>query len=523
MRFNQSVLGTLVLASVPAALLIASTPASAQSSYTPAAASIYHLYVSPSGSDSNSGSQSSPLRSITKAASVAKPSTTIHVAAGTYSNVTTTVSGNATGRIRIISDTKWAAKIVGTGTEYHWSNRGNYVDIVGFDISGTGRLGIVNYGSFNKIEANHVHDLKISGGCNGDGGAGIVNANYSATDNDVIGNRVHDIGTPGACNGVQGIYHSHLRGHIYNNIVYRVSAWGIHLWHAANNVTIANNTVFANGSGGMGGGIEFGVGDSPGGVVLNNTTVANNIVYRNASGIVQYCYSGQSCIGPNNTVANNLVYGNSGAAISLRAGSASATVTAEPQFVNYQANGSGDYHLASSSPAINKGTSANAPAFDIDQAARPGGGAFDIGAYEFGATSTAPSASWVDCAQEGGICNFSGTRDVRYGAGASFAVKSATSSIACTNAVFGDPIQGTVKSCQYSAATTSAPAPVASWTACASEAGTCSVPGTREVRYGTASNYTSRVLSGAVSCSNATFGDPAPGIVKSCAYSSVAQ
>ena len=136
-----------------------------------ASPSIYHLYVSPTGSDSNSGSISAPFRTIGKAASVAKPSTTVHVAPGSYGNVSNSKSGTATGRLRFVSTTKWGAKIVGTGTEAHFTNSGSYVDIVGFDIAGTGRLGILNYGSFTSIEGNHVHNLKISGGCNGSGGA----------------------------------------------------------------------------------------------------------------------------------------------------------------------------------------------------------------------------------------------------------------------------------------------------------------------------------------------------------------
>ncbi|MDB4935206.1 MAG: hypothetical protein JWP87_2178 [Labilithrix sp.] len=349
----------------------------------PAPTTTYNLYVSTTGSDSSSGTQSSPFRTIQHAAGVAKPDTTVHVAPGTYTgNVATSAQGSATGRIRYVSETKWGAKIVGTGTEATWTNNGSYTDVVGFDITGSGRLGILNYGSHTSMSGNHVHNLAVSGGCTGSGGAGIVNANYSSSDGDVIGNVVHDIGVPGACNGVQGIYSSNLRGHIYNNIVYRASSFGIHLWHAANNVIIANNTVFANGSSGMGGGIVIGTGDSPGGVVLDNTRVVNNVVYNNpATSIVEYCYSGQSCIGANNTIANNLVYGN-GSGISLRVGSASGTITADPQFVNYQANGTGDYRLKSTSPGIDKGTSMYAPSFDIDNVARPRGAALDIGAYE---------------------------------------------------------------------------------------------------------------------------------------------
>ncbi|MET0855357.1 MAG: choice-of-anchor Q domain-containing protein, partial [Telluria sp.] len=205
---------------------------------------------------------------------------------------------------------------------------------------------------------------------------------YSGSDGDIIGNVINDIGVPGSCSGVQGIYSSNLRGKIMNNIVYRASAWGIHLWHAANQVTIANNTVFANGTASMGGGIVMGVGDSPGGITMTNTKVVNNLVYNNAAyGIYQFCSAGKACLGSGNVVSNNLVFGSS-KPIVMKVGSASGTVAANPQFVNYQANGTGDYRLKSNSPAINKGTASSAPTFDMDNIARPRGASHDIGAYE---------------------------------------------------------------------------------------------------------------------------------------------
>jgi len=345
--------------------------------------STYHLYVATTGSDSNAGTQAKPYKTITKAASVAKASTTIHVAAGTYAgNVTTKNSGTASAKIRVVSDTKWGAKIVGTGSEAMWTNNGNYVEINGFDITGPGRLGILNYASNTLIANNHIHNLTMSGGCTGSGGAGAVNATYTGSNGDMIGNVVHDIGTPGACNGVQGLYSSNKGGKIMNNVVYRVSAYGIHLWHAATDVTIANNTVFANGTTGIGGGIVIGVGDSPGGVQLKNTQVFNNIVFNNPrGGIQQYCYSGQSCIGTGNTVSNNLVSG-SATLVGMKVGAATGTIGGDPKFVSYNPTGTGDYRLQSSSPAVNKGVSASAPTTDILGVARPKGGALDLGAYE---------------------------------------------------------------------------------------------------------------------------------------------
>jgi serine protease len=69
------------------------------------------------------------------------------------------------------------------------------------------------------------------------------------------------------------------------------------------------------------------------------------------------------------------------------------------------------------------------------------------------ATTTTTTVTWTTCATEGGTCSFSGTRDVRYGTATSFVTKTFTSKVACTNAVFGDPAHGIVKSCSYSSVT----------------------------------------------------------------------
>lgn len=58
-------------------------------------------------------------------------------------------------------------------------------------------------------------------------------------------------------------------------------------------------------------------------------------------------------------------------------------------------------------------------------------------------------ATWTQCASENGTCSFSGTKYVAYGANTSFNYGTYTTSVACTNAVFGDPISGTAKNCYY--------------------------------------------------------------------------
>lgn len=338
------------------------------------------LYVATTGDDSNPGTEAQPLKTIQRAASLARPGTSVHVAAGTYfENVVTKVHGARAARIRFVSDTKWGAQIVGGGTEGVWTNRGDYTDIVGFDISGSGRLGILNLASHTLIQDNHVHDLRVSGGCTSAGGAGIHNANYLASDSDIIANVVHDIGVPGGCIGIHGIYVTNLRSKVFNNIVYRASSWGIHLWHAADQVTVANNTVFENGSAQMGGGIVIGVGDAPGSKILTDTKVINNIVYNNpAQGIAQFCYPRQNCIGRGNVVANNLVYGSS-AAVVMKVGKAIGTIVEDPQFVGDKTRNRWEYRLKHTSPALKKGLGSLAPLTDIEHVPRPDEAAPDIG------------------------------------------------------------------------------------------------------------------------------------------------
>jgi hypothetical protein len=145
------------------------------------------------------------------------------------------------------------------------------------------------------------------------------------------------------------------------------------------------------------------------------------------------------------------------------------------------------------------------------------------------AAPAASTSSWIACAGEGGTCMFSGTREVRYGAGNAFVTKTFTGSVVCLNSSFGDPAVGLLKSCSYSSNTiatsgstgTTPTAPVttdAGWTTCASEGGVCSISGTHQVRYGANGNYSIKTMTGPVACTNAVFGDPAYKMAKTCSY-----
>jgi hypothetical protein len=343
-----------------------------------------HLYVAPQGADSNPGTKEAPFRTIARADAAAAAGYTIHVAPGNYqvsapdphsAGISTGRNGTVAARLKFISDVKWGAKIIVSGTGIAWRSKGSYVDIEGFDISGSGRHGIVADGAHLTITNNFIHDLTISGGCSGSGGAAID------TDGGVghvliKGNVVRNIGHAmiGKCNTVQGIYIANPNNTVVNNIVSGVAAAGIQQWHGATDSTIMNNTVFRCKVGILIGGGDAGV--LPDG--SKNNYVANNIVYDNLTfGIVE---GGK--VGGNNLYVDNLVHA-SGTGISVE-GQVSGTIAADPEFIDYQADGSGDYRLRPGSPGIRKSTT-------VSGQPAGAGGASNSTPAELGAYNVTPS------------------------------------------------------------------------------------------------------------------------------------
>jgi parallel beta-helix repeat protein len=319
------------------------------------------------------------------------PGDTVHVLPGMYQGrIATSASGLADARITYISEQKRGAHIIGDVVDRSaWDNRGDYVDIIGFDVSGVGRTGLYNDGSHVRFIANHVHDIAgpTSALCN-NGGAGIFHGNYTGSDNETIANRVHDIGWTNASlcatsgSQVHGIYHANRGGHIYNNLAYHNRAYGIHLWHAASDVVISGNTVFNNGSSGL----VVGAGDKPHGNRADNCLVSNNIFAHNS----RYGFVESGNTGTHNRYIKNLTYANKLGPLQLQNGNvASDTINADPQFVNYTGDSSGEYRLKLGSPAIRSGSTDGAPTDDIEGRPRPSSG-MDIGAYQ--STNGSPNA-----------------------------------------------------------------------------------------------------------------------------------
>jgi hypothetical protein len=367
------------------------------------------LFVATAGNDQGLCTSSRPCATIAHASTLAEPGDTVLVAPGTYTgSFQTRASGTASAYITYRSEERWGAKIVQGRSDSAWGNYGNYVVIDGFEIIGNpssvGVNGIFTSGGFTIIEHNKIHGI-LPATCDSRGGAGI---HLESSNDQVLGNFIFQIGPQEGsplypCSYVHGIYFEKPYGLAAENIVFQASGYGIHEWHQAAEIIVVNNTVFNNGFGGILVGNE-GRG-SP--AVNNHAVIANNVVYGNGKyGIHECCTT--AFTGSCNLYDNNLLFRNP-TNIKLQTGSERRTTIADPLFVNYTGDATGDYHLRAGSPGINRGlnsegdaacgTSAHFPLVDIDgrrRAQASGATGLDLGAYQSAFSGSGRAAAGHD-------------------------------------------------------------------------------------------------------------------------------
>ena len=165
---------------------------------------------------------------------------------------------------------------------------------------------------------------------------------------------------------------------VYNNIGYDSRILGVAFSdccsnlsssHPVRNIQIINNTLYNNGVT-WGGGVAHYNSDAQN-VVIRNNIVNDNLLFQIAV---------DSSINPTNvTIDHNLINGYRGNTADGET-RGNDYVEGDPMFVS---TSTPDFHLQSGSPAINKGSSVNAPAEDYDGNSRTVNGAVDIGAYEY--------------------------------------------------------------------------------------------------------------------------------------------
>ena len=231
------------------------------------------------------------------------------------------------------------------------------------------------------VKGNHVHDLDE---------LGIYVDSWDSDTADIVieDNIVHH------CNN-HGIALAAERGGrldritIRNNLTYANARMGITVgdwddgWpHPMQNILIVNNTSVGNGPHATwGAGIAVLNGEAQG-VVIRNNVVADNVY---AQILDESAYSGTAA---DITADHNLVWGPTGSGDEF---AGTDRIAADPRFVDAA---SADYRLAWDSPAVDAGTSLDAPATDLDGNARPAGAGFDLGAYEYQAGPVPPAAGF---------------------------------------------------------------------------------------------------------------------------------
>jgi parallel beta-helix repeat protein len=226
------------------------------------------LYVAVSGSDSNPGTLSSPLRTINRAASLAGPGTDIIVRGGTYSGpVWIGNSGTAAAYITVHPYPGESVIIDGTGIPRGQDLvgiGGNYVEFRGFEVrNNSGGVGISAWCQHNdNIINNVVHNIYSAGiyaGCNSFG---------SAHDDLIQGNIVFNASTknssltaPGWNQGITAQLNDNTV--ISQNKVYKNYGEGIGAAQSRGTV-ISGNAVFDNYS------VEIYLDNAPGTIVNGN-------------------------------------------------------------------------------------------------------------------------------------------------------------------------------------------------------------------------------------------------------------
>ncbi len=237
----------------------------------------------------------------------------------------------------------------------------------------------------NVVFGNNANGIHMNGDAE-QGGDGVIS-------NAVVeGNFIYDNGLAGGsginCDGVEDSV-------IVNNLIYDAHASGISLYRidgggaSTNNLVINNPVVIAN-DGRWALNIQD---DSSGTTVYNNVFLNLN----GSRGAIDLCGPGceSDLVSDFNVVVDRFTRDDD-SVIALSAWRA-ATGQDENSVVSDAAtvfaNAAGDdYQLSMDGPAVDTGTTMNAPAGDIQGNARPAGDGIDIGAYERCAGACMPSA-----------------------------------------------------------------------------------------------------------------------------------
>ena len=378
-----------------------------------AAAHAATYYVSPTGNDGNSGSASSPWRSLQKAANTVRAGDVVLAANGTYAGMSISADGTASAPITfrangsdVVVNAPYGQKLDNIDID-----GGNHVIVEGFVVEDAPRNGIravvatgvkirdntIRRSGLTGILAGFTPSIEVSGNSSSGnlGEHGIYVSNSSTTaDNPVIrGNECFDnnrsgIQVNGDCfSGGDGVITGAL---IENNVVHDNQLKGLSLISMQGS-TVRNNLVYDNGLSGTGA-AAIHLADEPNcGKPSNGNIVVNNTIHD--SRLTGIRLSNGST---DNTIFNNLIVVSSlSRAIDDEGSGNTIDGTTNVKLTSttgvFVSAGTGDYHLVPQSVAIERAASTfdgvSAPTNDAAGMPRPQGVRPDAGAFEF----TAPT------------------------------------------------------------------------------------------------------------------------------------
>ena len=281
------------------------------------------FFVEVFGSDVvGDGSQARPFATITRASRAASPGSVIRVGPGHYnlsSVIYTGASGLQNKPIVYLSVVEWGARLhAAHAGEALWLNRGSFVEIRGFDISGGHRTGVWTEGRSVTLSRNFIHDLGANVQWCGQTAAGIYAPASRVYTPQTFGSNVFTqnviVRVGGAKCGAapalaDGIYTEGIRDTIANNIILSNQGSGITVSCSAPpcsalSVSVIFNLLANNTASGLSLLVRGTTSnkDAPVGLVANNIVIFNS---------AYALYSSQPFDGTSFSTMTNIIKGNS--------------------------------------------------------------------------------------------------------------------------------------------------------------------------------------------------------------------
>jgi len=372
-------------------------------------------YVATNGNNSNSGTSSSPWRTVAYAASKMVAGDTTYVKGGTYKEglITFGRSGTQSAPIKLLNAPNQFPIIDCIDrSKNHMVLLQNssgrrlpigWITIEGFEIRNC--LNGIRFWNLHDstIRRNWIHGNFPAQGIIGNGTRIVIDRNRI--------NHNGPFATNPASTQAHGLYLNGTAMTITNNLIYDNLGYGIQMNgtvgydsanHPAPEFAVTSNWVISNNT------MAYNVNRS--GLVVwgsnsRNARIENNIFYENSVKLASYSGQGIDFLnsGTGHTIRNNLAFASGSGGTKFIAGGTQGTHytqsgnivnTVKPGFVNAPATlpSAPNFALSSGSSAINKGLATSATKTSYTNVSRPQQSLYDIGAFEFFSNSTSLAA-----------------------------------------------------------------------------------------------------------------------------------